>query len=93
MMTGITQKLRKITLRDSVCFLEAAFLLVAAALFKTLLPMRWYARYLGEHRTNWEAAPVEVDIERLIPVIRTVNRVTKYSPFKGKCLSQALSVS
>lgn len=87
-MAVITQKLRKITLRDSTCFLEAAFLLIAAALCKTLLPMRWYARHLGEHRA--EAAPVEVNLERLLPVIRAVNRAIKYSPFKGKCLSQAL---
>jgi hypothetical protein len=90
MMAEITQKLRKITFWDTVCFLEAAFLLLVAALLKTLLPMRWYARRLGELCANGVTAPVEVERERLIPVIKAVNRAVKYSPFKGKCLSQAL---
>jgi hypothetical protein len=87
----MTENLRKISLRDSVYFIEACSLLLVSMFLKTFVPFRWYAPLLGKQGTTTKLTPVAVDLDRLVPVIRAVNRAIKYFPFKGKCLVQALS--
>jgi hypothetical protein len=76
-------------IKDLVLFAEAWFLLLIWKLTCRLLPLRWYASCLGKQQASTAEVPIEDP--RIRAVIRAIARGKKYSPWKIKCLAEAIA--
>ncbi len=91
MIIRAISKLFRLSPYEFLLFLEANFFLTLASIVRIIVPLRWYAPFLGKHMN---VQLEEVD-EKLKPKLRTIDksikRGCKYLPFNCKCLVQAMA--
>ena len=66
-----------------------------ARLMILLLPFRWLAKFLGEHKGNKEinSCTCTRQKEKSLLIAKIVRQVVPYTPWESKCLVQALVAS
>ena len=77
---------------EFILFLEANFFLTLASLVRILIPLRWYAPFLGNHMNVIQEEMEDEELKlKLLVIVRAIKRGSKYMPFECKCLVQAIA--
>ena len=84
-------KLFHLSSYELLLFLEANFFLTLASIVRIVVPLRWYAPFLGKHMNiNLEEVDENLKSE-LLTIDKSIKRGCKYLPFECKCLVQAIA--
>jgi hypothetical protein len=76
-------------INELILFAEAWLFLLKWKVTCRLLPLGWYAPYLGVQQASTPEIPIEDT--RIRSIIQAIARGKKYSPWKIKCLAEAIA--
>jgi hypothetical protein len=72
--------------------LEASWALAASKLRTSFLPFRYWAWPHGRFQSETFPEPRAADLERIHRVRNVIKRLGRFTPWRSKCLDQALAV-
>jgi hypothetical protein len=93
-MSGSRLPLRRLldsSWRDRALLAEAGICLAIARIAVLLLPFRLIAARLGAHMAETDVTNEPVDVERGRRIGWAIGAVSRYAPWRTKCLEQALA--